>query len=452
MKQFIFFDYNSFSKNNTFLKTKEGYLMGIKFTAKKFPTFFDDFFIIIGIDFINDIYDSESDNKYHRYSFLLDENFEFMSQTINFYEDFMFNISMFKELKINFLKFFNVSKNKLIHNLKKKNSNLFKNNTNLNNIFNLRREDDAFTVFKNINYENIFELRDISKLESISKESIHFNDKIEKEKILKKIPDISKLIEEYGLDIEWYQRIDNLKQRLIMGEIRKEGERLTKYTKNIVSLGYSVNPIKSNKNLSTVYSNKSLDKSSKILNNKIPVNTSIINVDRNLSSLSVINLINISEEDTSKQLTVIQSEIVTISNNFDVVYTLRRIGAIYYYIVDLYELILKKKKLDDDPKKYEASSSIRRSNEIGSSRYNDNYNSDTKNRDYYNKQINKSKTLFADISSKKNDLINLNNQPINSILIEEESSIIEKNKLNNEQIKTLEMINHKNNIIKKIFK
>jgi hypothetical protein len=266
-----------------------------------------------------------------------------MSQTINFYEDFMFNISMFKELKINFLKFFNVSKNKLIHNLKKKNSNIFKEDLNSKNIINLRREDDAFTVFKNISYENIFELRDISKLESISKESIHFNDKIEKEKILKKIPDISKLIEEYGLDIEWYQRIDNLKQRLTMGEIKKEGERLTKYTKNIVSLGYSVNPIKSNKNLSSIYSNKSLDKNSRILNNKIPVNTSIINRDRNLSSLSIVNIINASEEDTSKKLTVIQSEIVTISNNFDVVYTLRRIGTIYYYIVDLYELILKKK-------------------------------------------------------------------------------------------------------------
>ena len=154
--------------------------MGIKFSAKKFPTFFDDFFIIIGIDFINDIYDSESDNKFHRYSFLLDENFDFMSQTINFYEDFMFNIPLFKELKINFLKFFNVSKNKLIHNFKKTNSNVFKNDININNIINLRREDDAFTVFKNINYENIFELRDISKLESISKESTRFNDKIEK--------------------------------------------------------------------------------------------------------------------------------------------------------------------------------------------------------------------------------------------------------------------------------
>ena len=450
MKQFLFFDYNFFSKNNTFLKTKEGYLMGIKFSAKKFPTFFDDFFIIIGIDFINDIYDSESDNKFHRYSFLLDENFDFMSQTINFYEDFMFNIPMFKELKINFLKFFNVSKNKLIHNFKKKNSNVFKNDININNIINLRREDDAFTVFKNINYENIFELRDISKLESISKESTRFNDKIEKEKILKKIPDISKLIEEYGLDMEWYQRIDNLKQRLIMGEIKKEGERLTQYTKNIVSLGYSVNPIKSNKNLSSIYSNKSLDKNSRILNNKIPISSSIINRERELSSLSLVNIMNISEEDTSKRLTVIQSEIVTISNNFDVVYTLRRIGSIYYYIVDLYELILKKKKLDDDTKKYEASSSIRRSNEIGSSRYNDNYNSDIKNKDFYNRKvINKSKTLFADIRSKKNDLINIINQPINSILIEEESSIIEKNKLNNEQIKTLEMINHKNNIIKK---
>jgi len=450
MKQFLFFDYNSFSKNNTFLKTKEGYLMGIKFTARKFPTFFDDFYIIIGIDFINDIYDLENDNKFNRYSFLLDENFEFMSQTINFYEDFMFNIPMFKELKINFLKFFSVNKNKLIHNLKEKNSNLFKNDINSNNIINLRREDDAFTVFKNINYENIFELRDISKLESISKESIRFKDKIEKEKILKKLPDISKLIEEYGLDFEWYQRIDNLKQRLTMGEIKKEGERLTQYTKNIVSLGYSLNPIKSNKNLSSIYSNKSLDKNSRILNSKIPVNNSVINREYNLSSLSVVNIMNISEEDTSKKLTVIQSEIVTISNNFDVVYTIRRIGPIYYFIVDLYELILNKKKLDDDRKKYEASSSLRRSNEMGSSRYNDNYNSDVKNKDYYyNSKILKSKTLFADIRQKKNDLINLINQPINSILIEEESSIIEKNKLNKEQIKTLEMINHKNNIIKK---
>ena len=451
MKQFLFFDYNSFSKNNTFLKTKEGYLVGIKFEAKKFPTFFDDFFIIIEIDFINDINDySESDNNFHRYSFLLDENFEFMSQTINFYEDFMFNIPMFKELKINFLKFFNVSQNKLIHNLEKKNSNIFKNNNNLKNIINLRKEDDAFTVFKNINYENIFELRDISKLESISKESIHFSDKIEKEKVLKKIPEISKLIEEYGLDIEWYQRIENLKQRLTMGEIKKEGERLTQYTKNIVSLGYSLNPMKSNKNLSSIFSNKSSDKNIRIVNNKIPVNNSVINREYNLSSLSIANIMNTSEEDTSRKLTVIQSEIVTINNSFDVVYTLRKIGPIYYYIVDLYELILKKKKLDDDQRKYEASSSIRRSNENGSSRNNDNYNSDIKNKDYYNKKkINKSKTLFADISSKRNDLINLINQPINSILIEEESTIVEKNKLNDEQIKTLEMINHKNNIIKK---
>jgi hypothetical protein len=51
MKQFLFFDCNAHIRKDTFLKTKQGYLVGIKFTAKKFPTFFDDFFLIVGIDF-----------------------------------------------------------------------------------------------------------------------------------------------------------------------------------------------------------------------------------------------------------------------------------------------------------------------------------------------------------------------------------------------------------------
>ena len=79
MKQFLFFYYNSFVKNFTFLKTKQEYLIRIKFSAKKFPTFFDDFLIIVGIDFIDDLNTSEINKKYNRYSFLLDEKFKIIS-------------------------------------------------------------------------------------------------------------------------------------------------------------------------------------------------------------------------------------------------------------------------------------------------------------------------------------------------------------------------------------
>ena len=45
MKQFLFFDCNSYIKKDTFIKTKDGYLLGIKLTTKKFPTFYNDFFL-----------------------------------------------------------------------------------------------------------------------------------------------------------------------------------------------------------------------------------------------------------------------------------------------------------------------------------------------------------------------------------------------------------------------
>ena len=37
--------------------------------------------------------------------------------------------------------------------------------------------------------------------------------------MLKMIPEFSQLIEEYGLDCEWYQHLENLNQRLSIKEI-----------------------------------------------------------------------------------------------------------------------------------------------------------------------------------------------------------------------------------------
>ena len=381
MKQFLFFDYNYFSKQNTFLKTKNGNLINIKFTAKKFPTFFDDFIIIVGIDFIGE--DEINKRKYHKFSFFLDNKFDFVSQTKNFYDEFEFDLPMYKHLKINFLQFFNINQKKFLDNLKNKYKHLFDNNKQLN-IINLRKEDDAFIIFKNINYEKAFELRDISKLENSNSESIYLHDKIYKSKILKTLPELFKLIEECGLDFEWYQHIYNLSDRLSIKEYKRKIEKLTEESKNIVSLGYSID----SKNKIKYYSSIN-DKSSIIHNYSIKtvvsnINNSLINFNPNksvvqhLSSLNLKNSnnnndSNIKDENTSKIFTKIQSELLILENYFDVVYTIRRIGSINYYLVDLYEKILDIKKINGEEmnSKYKSSLSLRRYNDKLSFRYNE---------------------------------------------------------------------------------
>ena len=251
MKQFLFFESNSYIKKDTFLKTKEGYLLGVQLTAKKFPTFYDDFFILIGLDFNDKLFLSEINKNFNRYSFLLDENLDFISQTKNFYDDFQFNIYMFKEMRTDFFEFFCIDKNKFNEKLKSKNCDFLKTNS-VNNISNLKKEDDAFIIFKSINYEKIYELRDISKLESMKNEYIIIKDKISKDKIIKMLPEFSKLIEEYGLDCEWYQHLENLGERLSLKEIKKEEDNLTEYSKNMISLGFNSN----GKKRRTVHRNK----------------------------------------------------------------------------------------------------------------------------------------------------------------------------------------------------
>jgi hypothetical protein len=54
MKEFLFFYKNDFSKEKTFLKAKEGYLVSINFTCKSFPSFHDDFFLIVNVMFNED--------------------------------------------------------------------------------------------------------------------------------------------------------------------------------------------------------------------------------------------------------------------------------------------------------------------------------------------------------------------------------------------------------------
>ena len=136
MKAFLFYHKNVYTKDKTFLKSKEGFLISINFICKTFPTFEKDFFLIINITFNDDssldkfshrtfgynkiINNFNSNGKINTYSFLLDYHFDFFYMTKNFYLEYELNQNMFKELRINFCKFFCVNENKLNEKIKKK--------------------------------------------------------------------------------------------------------------------------------------------------------------------------------------------------------------------------------------------------------------------------------------------------------------------------------------------
>ena len=417
MKHFLFFDNNSHIKKDSFLKSKEGYLIGVKLTVKKFPTFYEEFFLIIGIDFNDDLFFSEINKNFNRYSFLLDDNFDFVSQTKNFYEDFEFNTYMFKELKTNFFEFFCVDKNKFNEKLKKKNSTIL-NKAGVNNVYNLKKEDDAFSIFKTISYEKAYDLRDISKLESVKNEHIIIRNKISKSNIIKMIPQFSKLVEEYGLDCEWYQHLENLSERLSIKEIIKEDDNISEYSKNMVSLGYNTYAKKTNKN--TIITNNSSTNNLLIQknNNKEVKNINNESIDRrSFSTLSIMskrNNPNNNDENYSKKLNENNnlSFKIILDRYFDAIYNLKKIGTIHFYIVDLYEKTLYKYN-DSNSLLYEPkckfSFSKRKIEELLPIVEN-------KNKD--NKFI-KAKTLFSEKNRKRKNLDNFTLSNTKNILIEE---------------------------------
>ena len=334
MKQFLFFSYNTFAKANTFIKSKDGYLIGVSMVAKKYPTFYEDFFIIIGLDFNEKLFYSRINKRYNRYSFLLDENSEFIAETRNFVEDFEFNVSMFKDIKTNFFEFFCVDKNLIIEKIKKKNKKLFKHS--VNNIYNLKKEEDAFTLFKNISYEKAYELRDIAKLETLNKNYIIIHDKIDKDKIIRVIPEFTKLIEEYGLDFEWYQHLQNLSDRLSMKEIKNYVEDNLDNTLNTLTMGQTISSQQIFKNTLTPGSTNNIGLSLNLKNKEIKEikENNLISSD-SLGRPSYASISSASKKNFNNKMMRISFD-----RNFDVVYNLKKMGTIYFYIVDLYERTL----------------------------------------------------------------------------------------------------------------
>ena len=298
LKQFLFFYENAFSKDNTFIKSKEGYLVSINFTCKTFPNFQENFNLIANIIFNEDLlpefYTNKKSNNFNTsndkikiYSFLLDYDFDFFGLTKNFFIEYDLNENMFRELRINFCQFFCIDENKLIEKILKEKRNLIKKNPKFNQKISLRESNKAYTIFQNIKIENLFKIRDERFLESYFFPSIFIYEKIDKKRLIRKIPEILNIIDEIGLDYDWYVRILNFKEKIIIN---------SRTNNNLKDTGITV--------LSHHQKNNNGEGSPSIITERINLESNFIKFPQQF---------------------------------FEVVFSIKKLGSISYYIVNLHE-------------------------------------------------------------------------------------------------------------------
>ena len=301
MKQFLFFYKNNVSRDNVFLKSKEGYLVPISFSCRTFPTFSDDFLLISNIIFKEDStfhkkgnnnFNINNNYKYkikHSYSFLLNYEYDIYGMTKNFYEEYDLNQNMIRQLRLNFCQFFCIDENKLNEQIYKEKTKLLKKYPNFNHKLNLKELNKAYTIFQNISIVHTFTLREEKILENYLYPLINIYDKIDKKKLILKIPEIINIIDELGLDYDWYKRLQNYKNRLI-------------YNKNIEK-----------RRESEITTSLNFEKK------KIQTKTG----NRFSSSFDQIKL---------------ESNLINVHQQYlEVIYSVKKLGSIIYYIANLYE-------------------------------------------------------------------------------------------------------------------
>ena len=239
LKQFLFYHNNSYSKFNTFVKSKEGYLVSVNINCKVFPSFLDDFIIIANVVFNKELNEDNKNNIsnnaieayikrdklekktlsnnnqiINHYSFILNNNYEIFSLTKNFYLEYNLNQSMFRELRINFCQFFCIDEDKLSKQIFSERKKILKENPHLNNQISLKESNRAYTIFQNISMKNLFKIREEKIVATYNYPEMSIYEKIDKRKLIKKIPEIINIIDEIGLDYDWYIRLENYKNRL----------------------------------------------------------------------------------------------------------------------------------------------------------------------------------------------------------------------------------------------
>ena len=122
---------------------------------------------------------------------------------------------MFRELRVNYCQFFCIDEDYLLKQINAKRRKSIKNKLYLKNKISLKESNKVYSIFQNIAIEKTFKLRDKRLFENHLYPSLYISDKIDKKKIILKIPELMTIIDEIGLDYNWYTRLDNFRENLI---------------------------------------------------------------------------------------------------------------------------------------------------------------------------------------------------------------------------------------------
>ena len=236
MKQFLFVPNCVFYKKNTFILDNNNYLISVDIKCKTLPSIYNVFNIIVDVKILED----ENDYKI-KYNLFLNKNFKISNISKNFEDLFLFDLKMFDILKINFCDFFGlnkmklekkiqhhfkknksmknkfneINKNKTISNTNKFTSNFDTNSYNYLDYTPIGEEDKALSIFNTIPNEKMFILRkEKTSIKQLIKKQYNYSDSIRKSDVIKSLSILYKTIEDIGLDIEWYNRVKCLGERL----------------------------------------------------------------------------------------------------------------------------------------------------------------------------------------------------------------------------------------------
>ena len=177
-KQFLFIPNADIKRKNSFLLNNERYIINCSYHCKLFPNFKSEFYVITNIDVI------EPDQKDRMvYSLMLDNNFNYISISKNFEEQFFFSLKMLEQIKMNFCNFFGISSTKIKKIISQKRKKL-KYPSKKNSYEILKEINNTTTIFSNISQENVFTYRKMyNTISNLNPYSIEYEDTINKNNI-----------------------------------------------------------------------------------------------------------------------------------------------------------------------------------------------------------------------------------------------------------------------------
>ena len=194
VKQFSFLQNQKFTTSHTYILSKGNHLVNISLHSRILPNLYYFPNLIINIRIIQN-----EKNLSLSYHIFLDKNGYFINTCKEFENNFFFDLKKIKQLSITFNDFFGITS------LEKKIN---------NKQIDYFEENKAYTIFNSIPNKKMFYLRKKKKnVEQLKRKKYHFRTYINNQNLLIGINNINHILDEKGLDNEWYNITKCLYQR-----------------------------------------------------------------------------------------------------------------------------------------------------------------------------------------------------------------------------------------------